>query len=75
LDSGLESGGFDGNTSGGFDRQVKKFKYLKMSKMSNFSYVQIIFSAHFADQGILNKDPTVWPDGARHANTCILPSF
>ncbi len=26
-------------------------------------------------QGVLNKDPTIWLDGARPANTCIPPSF
>ncbi len=29
------------------------------------SYAQIIFLAGFASQGIVNKDPTVWLDGAR----------
>ncbi len=27
----------------------------------------------FADQGVLNKDPTVWLDAARPTNTCLLP--
>jgi hypothetical protein len=26
-------------------------------------------------QGALNKDPTVWLDGSRHANISISPSF
>jgi hypothetical protein len=26
-------------------------------------------------KGALNKDPTVWLDGARPVNTCIPPSF
>ncbi len=34
-----------------------------------------IFYGSFAGQGFLNKDPTVWLDGARPANTCIPPSF
>ncbi len=29
----------------------------------------------FAGQGILNQDPTVWPDGARPSSTCIMPFF
>ncbi len=41
----------------------------------NLSYVQIIFRTVFADQGFLGKDPTLWLDGARPANTCIPPSF
>ncbi len=35
----------------------------------------IIFPPGKADQGVPNKDPTVWLDGARPANTCIPPSF
>jgi hypothetical protein len=31
----------------------------------NWSYAKIIFPASFADQGVLNKGPTVWLDGAR----------
>jgi hypothetical protein len=34
-----------------------------------------IFPAGFASQGVLNKDPTVWLDAARLANTCIPPFF
>jgi hypothetical protein len=33
------------------------------------------FLAGLASKGVLNKDPTVWLDGARPANTCITPSF
>ncbi len=33
------------------------------------------FPAGFAGQGVLNKSPTVWLDGARPANTCIPSSF
>ncbi len=29
----------------------------------HWSYAQIIFPAGFADQGVLNKDPTPWVDG------------
>ncbi len=29
------------------------------------SYAQIIFTAGFAGQGLLNKDPKVWLDGTR----------
>jgi hypothetical protein len=34
-----------------------------------------IFLAGFSSQCVLNKDLTVWLDGARPANTCIPPSF
>ncbi len=30
-----------------------------------WSYAQNIFPSGFAGQGVLNKDPTVWLDGAR----------
>jgi hypothetical protein len=33
------------------------------------------FSAGFASKGVLSKDPTVWLDGARPANTCIPPTL
>jgi hypothetical protein len=39
-------------------------KYVcKYIKISNWSYAQIIFPTGFADQGALNKDPTVCLDG------------
>jgi hypothetical protein len=38
-------------------------------------YAQTIFLASFAGQGVLNKDLTIWQDGARPANICSLPSF
>jgi hypothetical protein len=28
-------------------------------------FVESIFTAGFASQGVLNEDPTVWQDGAR----------
>jgi hypothetical protein len=34
-----------------------------------------IFMANFASQWVLNKDPSVWLDAAKPANTCIPPSF
>jgi hypothetical protein len=33
------------------------------------------FLARFAGQVFLNKDSTIWLDGARPVNTYILPSF
>jgi hypothetical protein len=33
------------------------------------------FLAGLASKGFLKKDPTVWLDGAKPANTCITPSF
>jgi hypothetical protein len=33
------------------------------------------FLADFTSQGVLNKDPSVWLDGARPVNTCIPTSF
>jgi hypothetical protein len=37
--------------------------------------VTIIFPSGFASQAVLNKEPTVWLDGARSANTCIPTYF
>jgi hypothetical protein len=34
-----------------------------------------IFLAGFPSHGVFNKGPTVWLNGAWHANTCIPPSF
>jgi hypothetical protein len=34
-----------------------------------------IFLSGFAGKGVLNKDPTIWLDGARPVNTCIPPFF
>ncbi len=36
-----------------------------------WSYAQIIFLAGFASQRVLNKDPTVWLDGARPLPTHV----
>ncbi len=33
------------------------------------------FPSSFAGQRVSDKDPTVWQDGARPANTCIPLSF
>ncbi len=43
-----------------------------MLKWVKLSYVQIIFLASFAGQGLLNKDPTVWLDGARPPSTYVV---
>jgi hypothetical protein len=56
---------------GGFNN----FNHLKICKMADGSYAQILFPAGFAGQGVIGKDPTVWLDGARPAKTFILPSF
>jgi hypothetical protein len=49
-----------------------------------FKFVECFFqSIDFAEHtickkfavGVLDKDPTVWLDGARPANTCLSPSF
>jgi hypothetical protein len=34
-----------------------------------------IFIDSFASQGVLSKDPDVWQDLARPANTCIPPTY
>ncbi len=47
------------------------FSLLKFYKIL-FGYIIIVVKA---GQGFLNKDPIVWLDGARPANTCIPPSF
>jgi hypothetical protein len=46
------------------------FSLLKFLKIL-FGYIIIVVKA---GQGFLNKDPIVWLDGARPANTCIPPS-
>jgi hypothetical protein len=56
---------------GGFNN----FNHLKISKMADGSYAQILFPAGFAGQGVIGKVPTVWLDGARPANTHNPPSF
>jgi hypothetical protein len=33
------------------------------------------FSGQLCQPGVLNKDQTIWLDGAKPANTCIPPSF
>ncbi len=38
-------------------------------------YKIIILVASFAGQSVINKDPSIWQDGARPASTCIPPSF
>jgi hypothetical protein len=43
--------------------------------MTDWIYAQIIFPVGFAGQGVIGKDPTVWLDGARPANTHNPPSF
>jgi hypothetical protein len=48
--------------------QTKKMYVCKFKKI-------IIFVASFAGQAVINKDPSVWQDGARPASTCIPPSF
>ncbi len=48
---------------------TKIFCFTKISQLPTF------FQASKANQGVLNKDPTVWLHGARPANTWILPSF
>ncbi len=35
--------------------------------------ISVFFPAGFASQGVLNKDHTVWINGAKPANTCIPP--
>jgi hypothetical protein len=44
------------------------------ASFEKLAYYQIILLAGFAEQVVLNKDPTIWRDVARPANTCILPS-
>ncbi len=41
----------------------------------NWSYAQIIFPGGFANQDILNKDPTVWLDGARPPPKYVIIQF
>jgi len=45
-------------------------------QLKNYYYFWgLLFLVGFAGQGVLNKNHTVWIDGARPANTCIPPSF
>ncbi len=39
------------------------------------SFFCLNYPASFASQQVLNKDPTVWLDGARPDSTSIPPSF
>ncbi len=39
------------------------------------SYAQIIFPASFANQRVLNKDPTVWLDGAIPPPKVVVTNF
>ncbi len=64
----------------GNNRQIVKLVNIIFcgEKMPNFIlmlYELVISLASFAGQEVLNKDPTVWLDGAGHANTSISPSF
>jgi hypothetical protein len=54
--------------------EIGKSKYWIHQKMIYISRY-IIFQTTFAGQGGPSKNPIVWLDGARHANTCILFSF
>ncbi len=54
-------------------KNIFLYFYIKVSSLNSL-FVKI-FLASFPSKGILNMDPTVWLDGARHANTCIPPSF
>ncbi len=48
--------------------------FLLWSEFVVFTFCHF-FPASFASERLLNKDPTVWLDGARPATTSILPSF
>ncbi len=41
---------------------------------SNSLFVKF-FLATLVGQGVINKNPTIWLNGAKPANTCIPPSF
>jgi hypothetical protein len=43
--------------------------------ISNLRHIQIIFQASFARQGVLNKDPIVWLDGARPPSRSMFLSM
>jgi len=45
------------------------------AKRMIYIYKYFMCPADFAVQGVINEDPSVWPDGARPANTCIPPSL
>jgi hypothetical protein len=42
------------------------FAFFHLSEFTKLSFAK-------AGQGVLNNDPTAWPDGAGPANTCIPP--
>jgi hypothetical protein len=54
-----------------FTDKTYSCKYLKISQIGTM--LRSFF--WFASQGILNQDPTLWPDGARPSSTCIMPFF
>jgi hypothetical protein len=61
------------NFLGGFSNKENVSKYIK--KLVKLELSSDHASSTFARQGIFFKDFTVWMDGARLANTCILPYF
>jgi hypothetical protein len=63
------------NFLGEYFEQKYLFIYIKINKMVNWSYAQIIFPSSFAGQGVLNMDPDLGLDGARPANTSVALSF
>ncbi len=44
---------------------ISMFQFLVISSLQNWKFIETIFLAGFAGPGVLNKDPTVWLDGAR----------
>jgi hypothetical protein len=49
----------------------EKYTFASLKKIIQWYH----FPPTLVGQAILNKDPTVWPDGARPANTCIPLSY
>ncbi len=45
-----------------FGKVISELVKQGVVRIQYWSYAKIIFPAGFAGQGVLNKDPTVWPD-------------
>ncbi len=61
------------NVHGGFIDKKYVSKYMKISKIG--AMLRSLFLTGFAGQGVLNKDPTVWLDGAMPPPNYIIGQY
>ncbi len=56
--------------------ETAKFVWTEVVKFPfKLNFPNVFLPIFFAGKGALYKDPTVWLDGARPANTCLPPSL